>query len=78
VRGHDGFDQVQFVGGGDAGHGVAFSGNLSRLRGESATKSDSIDGHYVAQCVALASHSVVAADGAMGCDPAVGCLNASE
>ncbi len=27
--------------------------------GESATKSDSIDSHYVAQCVALASHCVV-------------------
>ena len=32
VRGHDGFDQLQFVGGDDAGHGVAFSGNLSRSR----------------------------------------------
>lgn len=27
--------------------------------GKSATKSDSIDGHYVAQCVAPASYSVV-------------------
>ncbi len=29
------------------------------LKGLSATESDGIDGHYVAQCVALASDSVV-------------------
>jgi hypothetical protein len=59
VRGHDGFDQLQFVGGGNAGHGVAFSGNLSRSGGLRANKNDSIALYYVAQCVAFASDSVV-------------------
>jgi hypothetical protein len=39
--------------------GWPFEGSFVALTGLSATKSDSIDGHYVAQRVVLASDSVV-------------------
>ena len=48
VRGHDGFDQFQFVGGGDARHGVTCLGLICRAQAVKASKSDNIDRHYVA------------------------------
>jgi hypothetical protein len=41
------------------GMGRPVEGSFVALKGSRATKSDSIDGYYVAQCVALASLSVV-------------------
>lgn len=46
--------------------------------GESATKSESIDGHYVAQCVAPASDSVVQSICAGAVDPSFTANNAAN